>query len=198
MVFRNTFIDGDTGMDIPKPTIFFNGSSSYINFGSDESIDDLNAGDFTVECWHRPLPVLTGFINNMFDKNWGGEYNGWAFEVYEDSYLYGTVIHETQNAVEMGRTPTFTTGSWHHMAMVFNSVTKDARVTFDGTWSTVRWAYQLGIGDPVQLESKWSRNMRGGGKDEFQARPHPHNDPGRGQLGEVLRRQHGCHNHQHR
>jgi hypothetical protein len=91
----------------------FNGTSAYIDCGSDASIDDLHDNDITVEGWFK-LGSATQTLIGKSDAT-----NGWRLNA-STTALQGNVYCATTSAAASYTTSTIRDGRWHHYAMTYS------------------------------------------------------------------------------
>lgn len=101
----------------------FNGDTSKINCGSDASIDDLPASDFTVDGWVYAQSGGEGGLGRIIGKeNWLLRWGTSGITAYID-------FATTDILVTVSSSPD---NKWHHVALVFDSATKVAKIYVDG------------------------------------------------------------------
>jgi len=112
------------------PGLRFNGTSTYINAGSDASLDDLPlGGHMTVEAWIKPAS-LSG---SVMIATKGGAYTvgpvGWSFFRGLD-VLYGRIYID--NACGSPTKSGLAAGAWQHVGLYYNMAVQNARLALNG------------------------------------------------------------------
>lgn len=97
--------------------LYFFLTGSYINCGSDASIDDVHANAFTAEAWIRPTDLVTqGVIIQQANASLT---TGWQFCLDSANGLWGQVVCATTNA-----STTYSglsINNWYHVAMTWDN-----------------------------------------------------------------------------
>ena len=104
----------------------FNGSSDYVNAGSDASFDFT--GKFTVEAW------INGEFEAYYDLMVFRGYSNWAFGYFRTGRLmFGeTAWNSLWTRQIYSDTLLWTPGQWYHIAVVYDTVGKTADFYRDG------------------------------------------------------------------
>lgn len=115
----NNLTQNDTGTMIGGCTfsnnIFtFNGSNSYIDYGSSTIANQLRGtSEFTVSTWIKKTSSASDFSISAYD---GNTLTGWFFQWYIDNNLYVGV----RNNNKYNSTPLIWTNNWFNIVMVYN------------------------------------------------------------------------------
>lgn len=125
----------------------FNGTSSFINAGSDSSLDNLpSAGDFTAEVMLN-LPTGISGQKNIFGKQkyTSGHQEGWRLYVNPfggGGLVYATLYTDDTSAQVSNNAYAGDAGKdeWRHIAMTYNSSDQKVRLFFNGSLLTTSGA----------------------------------------------------------
>lgn len=108
----------------------FNGTSSRINLGSDDSLDDIFAGGGTISAWISPDGSGENGYGRILDKatgtfGTGQNGDGWAFQVAGVNGGSGRLIFEHGYSDQAGKWTTpvgsITQGAWQHVVVTFDN-----------------------------------------------------------------------------
>lgn len=107
----------------------FNGTTSEIDCGSDASLDDLHAADFTVEGWFY-FDGQTDAADSLVMKG-SGLNDGWSLFRLSS----GTVLYARVNLADGDAQRTTAAGAdqtWKHIAMTYDDAAKSNELFIDG------------------------------------------------------------------
>jgi hypothetical protein len=113
-------------------SLAFNGTTTVVNCGKTNGLDDLQDAEFTAEAWIR-IPVGTTGARYILLKGSGSV--GW-FCFWDSGSFVARVMCATSHATLSTTAIMPADGKWHHVAMYFNDA-GDRKVYFelDGVWS---------------------------------------------------------------
>lgn len=132
-----------------------NSPEDYVNGGSNASLDNLPQADFTVENWVKFPAAVSGTKSLPFGiankLSSPGSENGWWFNVtWQPSNVFELYYYNKTSGGKVNSigTTALQINKWHHMAMVYNSTEKKAKLYFDGA-EVAYTKQQAGAGSPA-------------------------------------------------
>ncbi len=121
------------GGGLKRPYLIFNGTSTYVNFGSAASLDDIpTAGAFTIDGWTYFENVASKYLISKADVNVATA--GFAVIYSAGAAFSFTIKGVTTNAVAAITTSTPAAGVWFHYALYFDGTTN--WIAINGTWAS--------------------------------------------------------------
>jgi hypothetical protein len=124
----------------PTGSIYFPTSSSYLNCAYESSIFAFGNDPFTIDFWFNPS-TLPSSNATMYWQSWNHYAYSLSIMLYNVSGSYKIVVNMTYSGGSVSASssdfPSLTTGSWHHVAVVY----KDANlyVGVDGVVTKNSW-----------------------------------------------------------
>tara|TARA_Y100001973_G_scaffold90676_1_gene138460 strand:+ start:225 stop:2111 length:1887 start_codon:yes stop_codon:yes gene_type:complete len=114
----------------------FNGSSDYINCGSDSSLD-VGSSDFSACCWFKLEEQTTGDLNHdimgkcfqSFSSS--GNTEGWSVAFLESDKTVRFEVGETSGKEDAISNP-ISYGRWYHVAVTRDNVGNSIKIYIDG------------------------------------------------------------------
>ncbi|WP_179232897.1 beta-L-arabinofuranosidase domain-containing protein [Paenibacillus rigui] len=133
------YVEGKVGKALQ-----LNGTNNYIDLGTSSALQPQN---LTVSFWVKPDSKLTGEHMIMWNKpsgNWSGE--GWYLSILSDTVPLklstGTSVQESY--VTGDRNTFFPVGEWTHIAVTYDSATKNVAIYRNGIAQKVSYNKQGG------------------------------------------------------
>lgn len=148
---------------------FFDGATSFINAGSNASLDNIFTGGGTVSAWIRPTGWGENGYGRILDKAAStSTANGWAVQVEGSTPSDGRLLIEHDFNISAGRWRTVagsvSLNSWQHVAVVYDntSVLNQPRVFINGNEVAVTSLLPpLGIADSDATQNLYIGNRSG-------------------------------------
>lgn len=130
------------------PAVYLPNNSGYINCGSDAGLDNLTAGDMTVDFWMRSDPDATANPIYLISKFLTTGSVGWQVAEYS-GLLNVTIGASTTDATSRGGPGVLRSGKWNHIAVQY-SATGDRKIYIwiNGIALTSYGAQVAGVGTP--------------------------------------------------
>lgn len=137
---NGTITDGEwpavwevVGTTIKPTSLSFNGDTSVIDCGSDASLDNLAAGDFTVEAWTTFAGDTGDQYGGIVIKSTGRNDGGWSLVRRNQAYGFDWQVHgDTENMRVYDNGTVSPLNEWHHVAVTWDNSTKTGELFVDG------------------------------------------------------------------